>query len=56
MKHLDVVDGVIGAIPLEERPASGVIGDNIELLILHLRMGRGMGSPIPCPEQGEVDP
>ena len=38
MKHLDVVDGVIGAIPLEERPTSGVIGDNIELLILHLRM------------------
>ena len=38
MKHLDVVDGVIGAISLEARPPSGVIGDNIELLILHLRM------------------
>ena len=38
MKHLDAVDGVIGAIPIEERPASGVIGDGIELLILHLRM------------------
>jgi len=38
MKHLDAVDGVIGAIPIEERPASGVIGDDIELLILHLRM------------------
>ena len=38
MKHLDAVDGVIGAIPIEERPSSGVIGDNIELLILHLRM------------------
>ena len=35
MKHLDVVDGVIGAISLEERPSSGVIGDNIELLILY---------------------
>ena len=38
MKHLDVVDGVIGAISPEARPPSGVIGDNIELLILHLRM------------------
>ena len=38
MKHLDAVDGVIGAIPIEERPSSGVIGDNIELLMLHLRM------------------
>ena len=38
MKHLDVVDGVIGATSLEARPPSGVIGDNIELLILHLRM------------------
>ena len=38
MKHLDAVDGVIGAIPIEERPSSGVISDNIELLILHLRM------------------
>ena len=38
MKHLDVVDGVIGAISLEARPPSAVIGDNIELLILHLRM------------------
>jgi len=38
MKHLDVVDGVIGATSLGARPPSGVIGDNIELLILHLRM------------------
>ena len=38
MKHLDVVDGVIGATSLEARPPSAVIGDNIELLILHLRM------------------
>ena len=38
MKHLDVLDGVIGAISPEARPPSGVIGDNIELLILHLRM------------------
>ena len=30
--------GVIGAISPEARPPSGVIGDNIELLILHLRM------------------
>ena len=32
------MDGVIGAISPEARPPSGVIGDNIELLILHLRM------------------
>ena len=38
MKHLDNSDGVIGAVPTEERPPSGILGDNIELLILHLRM------------------
>ena len=30
--------GVIGAVPIEERPSSGILGDSIELLILHLRM------------------
>ena len=29
---------LFGATSLEARPPSGVIGDNIELLILHLRM------------------
>ena len=38
MKHLDVVDGILVAIPVEERPASCLISDNIELLILKLRM------------------
>ena len=38
MKHLDSIDGVIGAVPSEQRPQSGILGNNIELLILHLRM------------------
>lgn len=38
MKHLDAIDGVVGAVPIEERPQSGIVGCNIELLILHLRM------------------
>lgn len=37
MKHLDVVDGIIAAIPVEERPASSSIGENLTLLILKLR-------------------
>ena len=31
MKHLDVVDGV------EERPVPGIIGQNLDLVILKLR-------------------
>ena len=38
MKHLDSIDGVIGAVPTEERPQPSTLGVNIELLILHLRM------------------
>lgn len=38
MKHLDAVDGVLAAIPVEDRPASSVIGDSIALLLLKLRM------------------
>ena len=38
MKHLDSIDGIIGAVPTEERPQSSTLGVNIELLILHLRM------------------
>ena len=38
MKHLDSVDGVVGAVLTTERPSASVIGDNIELLILKLRM------------------
>ena len=34
MKHLDVVDG---ELPTEERPAAGIIGQNLELVILTLR-------------------
>ena len=37
MKHLDVVDGELAAVPVEERPAAGTIGQNIELFILKLR-------------------
>ena len=37
MKHLDVVDGELAAVPVEERPAEGIIGQNIELVILRLR-------------------
>ena len=37
MKHLDVVDGELAAVPVEERPAAGTIGQNIELVILKLR-------------------
>ena len=38
MKHLDSIDGVVGAVPTEERPQSSMLGCNIELLILRLRM------------------
>ena len=38
MKHLDSIDGVVGAVPTEERPQSSMLGGNIELLILRLRM------------------
>ena len=37
MKHLDVVDGELAAVPTEERPAAGIIGQNLELVILTLR-------------------
>ena len=37
MKHLDVVDGELAAVPAEERPAAGTIGQNLELVILTLR-------------------
>ena len=37
MKHLDVVDGELAAVPVEERPAAGTIGQNLELIILKLR-------------------
>ena len=37
MKHLDVVDGELAAVPAEERPAEGIIGQNLELVILALR-------------------
>ena len=38
MKHLDVVDGVLAAVPVEERPVPGIIGQNLTLLILKLRL------------------
>ena len=37
MKHLDVVDGELAAVPVEERLVPGVIGQTIELFILKLR-------------------
>jgi hypothetical protein len=37
MKHLDVVDGELAAVPVEERPAPGTIGQNLDLVILKLR-------------------
>ena len=37
MKHLDVVDGELAAVPVEERPVPGVIGQTLELFILKLR-------------------
>ena len=37
MKHLDVIDGELAAVPAEERPAAGTIGQNLELVILKLR-------------------
>ena len=38
MKHLDSVDGVVGAVPNEERLQPSMLGSNIDLLILCLRM------------------
>jgi len=37
VKHLDAVDGELAAVPVEERPAAGTIGQNLELVILKLR-------------------
>ena len=33
MKHLHVIDGELAAVPAEERPAAGTIGQNLELVI-----------------------
>ena len=38
MKHLDVVDGVLAAVPVEDRPVPAIIGQNLTLLILKLRL------------------
>ena len=38
MKHLDSIDGVVGAVPNEERPQPSMLGVSIDLLILRLRM------------------
>ena len=38
MKHLDSIDGVVGAVPTGERSQSRLLGVSIELLILRLRM------------------
>ena len=38
MKHLDSIDGVVGAVPNEERPQPSMLGFSIDLLILRLRM------------------
>ena len=40
MKHLDVVDGELAAVPAEERPAAGIIGQNQNWL--YLRCDRRM--------------
>ena len=37
MKHLDVVDGELAAVPVEERPVAGTIGQDLELVMLKLR-------------------
>ena len=37
MKHLDAVDGELAAVPVEERPVAGTIGQDLELVILKLR-------------------
>ena len=37
MKHLDVVDGELAAVPVEERPVPSTIGQNLEHFILKLR-------------------
>ena len=37
MKHLDVVDGELAAVSVEERPVPGTIGQNLDLVILKLR-------------------
>ena len=37
MKHFDVIDGELAAVPVEERPVPGTIGHNLDLVILKLR-------------------
>ena len=37
MKHFDVVDGELAAVPVEERPVAGTIGQDLDLVILKLR-------------------
>ena len=37
MKHLDVIDGELAAVSVEERPVAGTIGQGLELVILKLR-------------------
>ena len=38
MKHLDVIDGEIAAVPLDQRPSPSVIGQNLALIYLKLRL------------------
>ena len=38
MKHLDVIDGEIAGVPLDQRPSPCIIGQNLVLLYLKLRL------------------
>ena len=38
MKHLDVIDGEIAGVPQDQRPAPCIIGQNLVLLYLKLRL------------------
>ena len=38
MKHLDVIDGEVAAVPLDQRLSLSVIGQNLALLYLKLRL------------------
>jgi len=38
MKHLDVIDGTVASVPVEERPAPAIIGREMLLVVMTLRL------------------
>ena len=38
MKHLDVIDGELAAVPSEQRPTQSIVGRHLAIIILQMRL------------------